>query len=541
MNSEIKKDTFIKSATILIVADIVVKVLGVFFKIPLANFIGEVGMGYFQTAYDLYLPFYSVAISGLPVLLSRLVARSVSLNDGNGVKSAFFSCRILFTVFGVIMTAVVVLCSLFLTFFGGADDAKTAVYVIAPCVLFSSLMGIYRGYFEGINNMAPAAVSQVIEALGKAVAGVAAAAVLKICGFSVGIQAAGAAGGVLAGTVFGFLYLYFKFKRYGFKCSKKESTLPDGYMKFLFSLAVPIVVGSLITQISGLVDVLTVQRGLSSMLFSDPQGIFEVYPGLSNGLINQGAADVPAYLYGCFRGFATPIYALVPNLTAVIGVGLVPSLTGFWETGDREAANRTLHSVVKLTSVIAFPTAVGIFVLSRPLLELLYSSKPYGAEIASHQLRILSLCAVFVGFSVPFTAVLQAVGKEKIPVANMFVGVVLKLAVNIFLVPRTEFNVNGAAIGTTVCYLYIFIADFIAIVRTTGFAPNLLKDFAFPVISAACSGLSAHFGHLLLSGFVSPKLSTVLSIALAVFVYLIFILLFKVISPKEILKGGKFS
>ena len=102
---------------------------------------------------------------------------------------------------------------------------------------------------------------------------------------------------------------------------KREHTSRRIY-EFLFSLAVPIVVGSLITQISGLVDVLTVQRGLSSMLFSDPQGIFQVYPGLSNGLINQGAADVPAYLYGCFRGFATPIYALVPNLTAVIGVGL---------------------------------------------------------------------------------------------------------------------------------------------------------------------------------------------------------------------------
>ena len=156
-------------------------------------------MGYFQTAYDLYLPFYSVAISGLPVLLSRLVARSVSLNDGNGVKSAFFSCRILFTVFGVIIAAAVVLCSLFLTFFGGADDAKTAdCMLLLHACFFPRLWEFTADIFKGINNMAPAAVSQVIEALGKAVAGVAAAAVLKICGFSVGIQAAGAAGNHVA-------------------------------------------------------------------------------------------------------------------------------------------------------------------------------------------------------------------------------------------------------------------------------------------------------------------------------------------------------
>ena len=100
---------------------------------------------------------------------------------------------------------------------------------------------------------------------------------------------------MLAGTVFGFLYLYFKFKRYGFKCSKKREHTSRRIYE-IFSLAVPIVVGSLITQISGLVDVLTVHKGLSSMLLPDPQGDVEVYPGLSNGLINQGAADVPPYL-----------------------------------------------------------------------------------------------------------------------------------------------------------------------------------------------------------------------------------------------------
>ena len=133
LNSNQKqKDTFIKSATILIVADIVVKVLGVLFKIPLANLIGEVGMGYFQTAYDLYLPFYSVAVSGLPVLLSRLVSKAVTDKNNNELKESISYCRLLFTAFGVIMT-VFVLC-LSLVFWD--SQAKTGVFVIAPCVLF---------------------------------------------------------------------------------------------------------------------------------------------------------------------------------------------------------------------------------------------------------------------------------------------------------------------------------------------------------------------------------------------------------------------
>ena len=130
-----QKDTFIKSATILIVADIVVKILGVLFKIPLANLIGEVGMGYFQTAYDLYLPFYSVAVSGLPVLLSRLVSRAVTDKNNNELKESISYCRLLFAAFGIIMTALV-LC-LGLAFCD--DRAKWGVFVIAPCVLFCSL------------------------------------------------------------------------------------------------------------------------------------------------------------------------------------------------------------------------------------------------------------------------------------------------------------------------------------------------------------------------------------------------------------------
>lgn len=145
MNSkQNQKDTFIKSATILIVADIVVKILGVLFKIPLANLIGEVGMGYFQTAYDLYLPFYSVAVSGLPVLLSRLVSRAVTDKNNNKLKESISYCRLLFAAFGIIMTALV-LC---LGFAFCDDRAKWGVLVIAPCVLFSSLLGVGRGYFE---------------------------------------------------------------------------------------------------------------------------------------------------------------------------------------------------------------------------------------------------------------------------------------------------------------------------------------------------------------------------------------------------------
>lgn len=562
MNSNLKqKDTFIKSATILIVADIVVKVLGVLFKIPLANLIGEVGMGYFQTAYDLYLPFYSVAVSGLPVLLSRLVSKAVADKNNNELKVSLSYCRLLFAAFGVIMT-VFVLC-LSLVFWD--SQAKTGVFVIAPCVLFCSLLGVGRGYFEGISDMVPTAVSQVLEALGKAVVGVAAAAVLKFLGFSVGVQAAGAAAGVLSGTVAGFIYLTLRLKRSGVPvfgrnndiadktdkannetenatlknaadASPLKPSLFDSRMKALVALAFPIVLGSLVTQISGLVDVLTVQNRLEAMIAADSSGIFSVYPGLAKGLGGYDTADVPAYLYGCFRGFATPIFALVPNVTAVIGVGLVPTLTRCFESGDKSGAEENLHAAVKITSLVVFPAAAGMLALSPQILGLIYSSKPFGAEIASHQLRILSVCSVFAGFSVPFTNILQSVGKERIPVYNMLMGVALKTVINLLTVKNTALNVNGAAIGTLVCYVFIFVSDYYFIAKETGFRIALLKDVLKPLASAVLSAAGGYFCFVLLSKSLSPKLSTVAAIVAAMLVYAAALIVTKTVLPKDILK-----
>lgn len=575
LNSNQKqKDTFIKSATILIVADIVVKVLGVLFKIPLANLIGEVGMGYFQTAYDLYLPFYSVAVSGLPVLLSRLVSKAVTDKNNNELKESISYCRLLFTAFGVIMT-VFVLC-LSLVFWD--SQAKTGVFVIAPCVLFCSLLGVGRGYFEGINDMVPTAVSQILEALGKAVVGVAAAAVLKSLGFSVGIQAAGAAAGVLSGTVAGFIYLTVRLKRsdasFRKKCGvaekkdikycgiseekekpkcigKKDAfanaaytsplkpSLFDCRMKALVTLALPIVLGSLVTQISGLADVLTVQNRLEAMIAADGSGIFSVYPDLSKGLGGYDTAHVPAFLYGCYRGFATPIFALVPNVSAVIGVGLVPTLTRCFESGDKSGVDENLHTAVKITSLVVFPAAAGMLALSPQILGLIYSSKPFGAEIASHQLRILSVCSVFAGFSVPFTNILQSVGKERVPVYNMLIGVALKAVINLLTVKNTALNVNGAAMGTLACYMYIFLSDYYFIVKETGFKVAPLNDIIKPFASAVLSAAGAWLCFVILSKSLSPKLSTVVAMAAAMLVYAAALTVTKTVSLKEILKRRK--
>ena len=569
MNSkQNQKDTFIKSATILIVADIVVKILGVLFKIPLANLIGEVGMGYFQTAYDLYLPFYSVAVSGLPVLLSRLVSRAVTDKNNNELKESISYCRLLFAAFGIIMTALV-LC-LGLAFCD--DRAKWGVFVIAPCVLFSSLLGVGRGYFEGISDMVPTAVSQVLEALGKAVVGVAAAAALKFFGLSVEVQAAGATAGVLMGTVAGFIYLTARLKRldghpFGKKNGAEKETdkaknkgknglvqsengvfsnaadssplkpsLFDSRMKMIAAMALPIILGSLVTQISGLVDVLTVQNRLEAMITADGSGIFSVYPGLSNGLGGYDTANVPAYLYGCFRGFATPIFALVPNVTAVIGVGLVPTLTRCFESGDKSGADENLHSAMKITSLVVFPAAAGMLALSPQILGLIYSSKPFGAEIASHQLRILSVCSVFAGFSVPFTNILQSVGKERIPVYNMLIGVALKAVINLLTVQNTALNVNGAAIGTLVCYVFIFVSDYYFIVKETGFRIAILKDVLKPFASAALSATGGYFCFVILSEHLSQKLSAVAAILAAVLIYGAAVIITKTVLLSDILK-----
>lgn len=555
-----KKQTFLEGAAILIMATAIVKVLGAVFKIPLGNLIGELGMGYFQTAYDLYLPIYSIALAGMPIAVCRMVASYMAKEQFADARQVLQVARRIFWGIGVGGTLLLFAAAYpYLLYIGGNQGALPGILVIAPCILFCCIMSTYRGYYEGMCNMTPTAVSQVIEALGKVIIGLGLAFLANRLGYGPAYQSAAAIFGIMLGTMFGALYLRLRFRFSGdritpamlVQCGPAAESKRDT-LKALITIAVPVIIGSLASQIAGLVDVMTVQRRLNDIVQQNP-GYFQTHfsdmwealkadPAITSS--KELLESIPTYLYGCYKGFAFSVYSLLPTITSVIGVSALPVMTTAFAAGNKQETKLTMESVIRITSLLSMPAGFGIAAISEGILNLLYFTKPIGAAIAAAPLTVLGLAVVFGGLSMPMTNLLQAIGKERIPVINMLIGAVIKIGLNYWLVGTLGINVTGAAISTLACYVFICIADYICLVKYTGIRPDFMASFVKPLLAAAMCGLAAWASFGLLERVIPQRVATIAAIGIAAFVYLIVVLLLRVITKNDVLmlpKGEKIA
>ena len=552
-----KKQSFLEGAMVLVISTGLVKVIGAVFKIPLGNLLGELGSGYFQNAYDLYLPIYSLAMAGLPIAVSRMVADNVARKRYRDARQIFRLARRTFLITGLAGFLLMLIASYpYVLSIGGKQEALPGILVIAPSILFCCIMSSYRGYYEGLCNMTPTAVSQVIEALGKLVLGLGFAYGAGALGLPVQYQAAGAILGITVGTLLGAIYLWVRFRLTGDGITRRElaeSPPPrDNRQTFrmLAAIAIPVVLGSMANQIASLVDAVTVQNRLTYMVSRVGVGLQELYPDMmsdlsaSYGTMAEVLDRVPTYLYGCYKVYAFSIFNLVPTITSVLGVSALPSLTTAWASRSRNAVKGSVESIFRITSIIVFPCGLGMAVLSSGILNLLFYSKPIGAAIAAPNLAIMGFAAVFAGLCMPLTNMLQAIGKQKIPVRNIIIGAIIKIVVNFIMVGIPELNIHGASIGTLLCYLYMFLMNFLALCKYTRLFPDLRATFFKPLLAGVFCAAAAWASNGMLNRVVSQKASTVLAIGIAAIVYLISLILLRVLTKDDILmlpKGKKIA
>lgn len=533
MKKENREKGFQRGAFLLLCSAVIVKLIGALFKIPLSSryCLGDLGFGYFSFAYDLFTPFYALAMAGLPVAVSKTVAEYSAQGRFNDVRETLKVSRRVYFAAGLI--CFLCLSLLIYPFSRLTDSTGAGVYslaAMAPSVVFCCLMSAYRGYYQGLNNMLPTAFSELLEALCKLILGFGFGFLtVKVTG-NVAFGAAAAIFGITVGTAVSTLYLklYYRFKGDGvpskLQLSSPKADSHKDAAKALILIAVPVALASLAGNIALIIDAFTVRRQLSSLDENGFNIIREIY-ALSIAEYNKTArapitnGELSALLYG-IRGKAYTLFNLVPTLTAVIGVSAVPVIAGFSAEKDHKALKRNLNSALKLTALISFPAGIGLIAASDRIMELLYDSVA-SVEIGSPLLTIFGIAAVFAGFSIPLTGILQAVGRQKRALIDIAVGAAVKLTVGLLTVSVPEINVKGSALSTLSCYAVIFVLHIAALLKDKDISVNIKSVFLKPLISAAFCGVSARLAFNIGTSFSA----TVLAIFAAAMAYVISLIL----------------
>ena len=405
-----------------------------------------------------------------------------------------------------------------------------AIRAIAPAVLCVSFMAVFRGYFQGRQNMYPTAISEVTEALGKLIFGYLFA--WMFMSHSVEKASAGAVFGVTMGTVLGFfslLVMYIMYKK------KKESYMPgevtDSYRnitKKLIRIAVPITIGASVSSLTNLADMFTVMRRLQDITYLTPEFMAKygtVIENFSGTSMNEQLANS---LYGMYTGKALTLFNFPLTMVVALGMSVVPVIAGALAKKDALGAQRAVNTVLKLTILFAIPCAIGMFVLASPILQVVFHD-----TLATTLLQKLAISIVFVSLLQITTSILQAYGRTVIPVINMIIGGIIKVVINYNLVAVPEINIDGAPIGTMVCYCTVMLLNMFWIIKETKCKFNIVEFFVKPVFAGGVMGVVVHYLYNGIAGY-GTIVALGVSVIVAVFVYFAILLVVKAFKEDDV-------
>ncbi|MBS6349564.1 MAG: oligosaccharide flippase family protein [Oscillospiraceae bacterium] len=543
-----KPNTFFGGAAILAVGILVVKLIGMFYKIPLLNIIGEQGSADFNNAYNIYSVLLTISTAGLPVAVSKLVSEADALGRRNQVRRTFRLALALFLILGVLSFLVMFFGSEQLAGLMNDSMAAPGIRALAPAVICVGCLSAFRGYAQGHGSMTPTAVSQIIEALCKLTVGLGLAYWLVGHGADASHAAAGAITGVTVGTIVALAYMLMNFLITRSQEPQLADDRPDEpatILKHLLMIAVPITISSSMVGIVTVIDTSLVQGQLQRALLENQDtwnlyGNFVDFTSLeealsawqaalpdgstvSMSLLDQYAAQAEALrdqqsaltdlqsaslelhaalenisrtLYGNYSG-ALNIYNLPTSLMAAVTAAVIPAVSGALARRDRRGAGRITGSALRISALAACPMAVGLFVLGEPIMALIFPN--LNPQLAGPLLSTLGLATLFVCMMLVCNSILQAHGFVSLPVIIMVAGGVVKIITNYNVVIQPTIGIYGAPMGNILCFALCMTLDLVVMSRVIPRRPKYIQVFAKPLAASALMGLGAWAVHGLMS------------------------------------------
>lgn len=522
LNSEISNKnkagvSFVSGFFILSFSTVLVKILGLVYKIPMLSYLGTEGMGYFNSAYEIYALLCVVATAGLPTALSILISSYRESVEIGNIKKVYKCAYRIFLIIGILGT-------LSMLAFAGPisrviknQGAYLSIMAVAPAFLCICISSLIRGYYQGYSCMFPTAVSQLIEALGKLVFGIIFASFALKRGFDIQVISAfavlGLSVGMLTSTVF-LVILKLNDRKLKVDFVSQKDFKDNTSLKQLLKIALPVTLSSTVIGSTRIVDMVLIMRRLQDI-------------GYTEGVANE--------FYGAYTTVALPIFSLIPSLLAPISMALIPSLSAAIQNSSIIHQSEIVKNAIRITVIIALPSAFAMILYSRPIISLLFHNVVFEIEYVSVLLSLLGSSVLFSCMITTTNAILQTYRYTNKPIISITVGVIIKIIVAYLLMGISEVNIYGAPISTFFCDLAIVVINLYFINKVTSFKLSVKTVYMMPLLSSIFSlVLSYSIYSVIFIKTSNMVLSFLIVVPITVVLYISMSLIFKSITLEDV-------
>ncbi len=531
-NKKQNSSNFLVQGSILAAASIIAKIIGMIYRFPLTNILGNEGNSYYSTANEVYNIILMISSFSLPLAVSKMVSERIHKGEYKNAHRVFL-CAMKFGLAagGVLALLTYIFAGVLTKYVLSIELAVYALRVLAPAIFIFAIVGVFRGYFQGFGNMTPTAVSQVIEQIVNAIVTVLCAGIMYSYGASLAADggdellapAWGAAGGTFGTVVSITVAMLFMMLVYTSQSSvlrKKMRRDPNTrtesdrqIYRVMIATIVPIVLSTLIYNISNVAD----------------QGIF------NKVLVSQGYTEKQyTTIWGIYSGQFRVLMNVPLSLASCLAPSVVPSLTAAMANNDRADARRKIRTSVRFTMLITIPSAAGMAALAKPILTMLYPSLESGRSLAVGIMQTGTLLIILYAFSTLTTGILQGLGKLRTPLINNAVALVIHFIVLYVMLTAGGMNIYAVLWANIIFALIVSILNAIAIQRFLHYRQEWMRTFIIPGICSVIMAAAAYIVYSVFHLIAGNTISTVIAILAGVVCYGFSMVVFRGITETEL-------
>ncbi|MGA8942065.1 MAG: polysaccharide biosynthesis protein [Thermoactinomyces sp.] len=511
----------VKGTVILSIATLFTKIIGALFWAPFQNIAGDETVGLYRISFPFYTILLMIASAGIPITVSKFVAERLARNDQYGARRVLKAASFILTLSGLIAFSILFFGARFISHvLLNNPPTESSLKVLAFAILIVPIMAVYRGYFQGHQQMMPTGISQVVEQILRVGVVIGLTYWMVKSHFSRELVAAGATFGAFAGALGGLLVVLW-YNRKDLRQIKKMAPPKDTKSREPLSklarqiivYALPISLGTLILPLISLIDSFTVPRLLMNL-------------GNTQSMANT--------LFGIY-GRGEPFVNVISTFSSALTLALIPSISAHIARHEMAAVKHKIKQAWLMTLVVSMPSVMGLVILARPLNILMFEN-----DHGTLTLSVLACSSIFSTLAVTSSGILQGMGYNKLPVRHLMIGAAVKLAGNFVFIPW--FGITGSAMSMVTAYIVVCTLNMWMVIKKTGLRLDVTRQFAKPAISVGLMGIILMSVYLFITQWFDPlQISRagngILSISLvlfAVIVYGIVLLLTRTIGENEI-------